>query len=198
MRIIVSSIEGEYRRYKRLGEGAFAQLNDELLCQVGPSGGLSVATIAWHISGNLASRFADFLTTDGEKPWRNRESEFEGRRVNSGELLAKWEVGWKALLAALEGLSDADLSRIVTIRGQEHSVLEALHRSLAHTSYHVGQIVYVGKSLRGSDWQSLSIPPGQSDAYNNWVSAFIASMVDCSSLMLWRSSGCDVKYMSRM
>ena len=166
MRTIVSSIEGEYRRYKKLGEGALAQLSNEQLSQSGPSGGLSVATIAWHISGNLASRFTDFLTTDGEKRWRNRESEFEDRRVTRGDVLAKWEGGWKALSAAPEGLSDDDLSRIVTIRGQEHAVLEALHRSLAHTSYHVGQIVYVAKSLRGSEWRSLSIPPGQSDTYN--------------------------------
>ena len=166
MRTIVSSIEGEYHRYKKLGEGALAQLTDEQLSQAGGNGELSVATISWHISGNLASRFHDFLTTDGEKPWRNRESEFEERRVTRPQLNEKWEGGWSALSLALDALSDDDLSRMITIRGQEHTVLEALHRSLAHTSYHVGQIVYIAKALRGSEWRSLSIPSGQSDAYN--------------------------------
>ena len=165
MRTIISSIEGQYRRYEKLGDDAFAQLDDGQL-STGPSGGLSVASIAWHISGNLASRFTDFLTTDGEKPWRKRDSEFEERDVTRAELQEKWESGWNALGAALEGLDNDDLSRVVTIRRQELAVVDALHRSLSHTCYHVGQIVYVAKVLRGSEWRSLSIPPGQSDSYN--------------------------------
>ncbi len=170
MRTIIASIEGEYRRYKKLGDDAFAQLDEGQLCAPGPPGGLSAASIAWHISGNLASRFTDFLTADGEKQWRKRDSEFEERDVTRAELQEKWAIGWGVLDAALEGLSDDDLSRVVTIRGRECAVLEALHRSLAHTSYHVGQIVYVAKALRGEQWRSLSIPPGQSDAFNEKLS----------------------------
>lgn len=166
MRTIIASIEGEYRRYRKLGDDAFAQLDEAQLGAPGPPGGLSAASIAWHVSGNLASRFTDFLTVDGEKPWRKRDSEFEERDVTRAELQEKWAIGWGVLEAALEGLSDDDLSRVVTIRGRECTVVEALHRSLAHTSYHVGQIVYVAKAHRGSEWRSLSIPPGQSDAFN--------------------------------
>jgi hypothetical protein len=126
----------------------------------------SIAVIVWHIGGNLRSRFTDFLTTDGEKPWRNRDKEFEARVVTREELLAKWESGWQALFGALASLTDADLDRKVTIRGRPLAVSDALLRSLAHTSYHVGQIVYIAKSLKGTAWQTLSIPKGASAAYN--------------------------------
>jgi len=165
MRDLIASIDAEYRRYKTLGEGAINQLADSQLTQVAGSGN-SIVTIVWHLAGNLKSRFTDFLTSDGEKPWRDRDSEFLARHVTRTELQAKWEDGWRALFAALTDLTDAELARTVTIRGQPHTVAEALHRSLAHTSYHVGQIVYVAKALRGADWQSLSIPPGQSAQYN--------------------------------
>ncbi|HXL08555.1 MAG TPA: DUF1572 family protein [Gemmatimonadales bacterium] len=165
MRTLLASIEGEYRRYKSLAEGAMTQVADAALADAAGSDN-SIATIVWHISGNLQSRFTDFLTSDGEKPWRDRDSEFLARRVTRSELLAKWEEGWRVLFAALAGLTDADLERMVTIRSQPHTVAQALHRSLAHASYHVGQIVYVAKALHGADWQSLSIPPGQSARYN--------------------------------
>jgi hypothetical protein len=166
MRTVVSSIEAEYRRYKRLGDESIRQLDAEGLVRQPPGDGNSVAAIAWHISGNLRSRFTEFLTADGEKPWRNREEEFEGRTVSRAELLAKWEDGWKALFTALDGLSDDLLAREVTIRGQAIPVLDALHRSLAHTSYHVGQIVFLAKEVVGEKWKSLSIPKGQSAAFN--------------------------------
>jgi hypothetical protein len=118
------------------------------------------------VSGNLKSRFTDFLTSDGEKPWRNRDEEFDARTVNRADLLAKWEDGWNALFTALDGLTDDLLGREVTIRGQSGSVLEALHRSLAHIAYHVGQIVYLAKESAGTQWTSLSIPKGQSAAFN--------------------------------
>lgn len=143
-----------------------SQLDDAQLSQGGPNGGNSVAVICWHVSGNLRSRFTDFLTSDGEKPWREREEEFRQRTVSRQELVAKWEDGWKVLLDALAGLTDDQLSNTVTLRGQPLLVHEALLRSVTHASYHVGQIVYVAKSLRGSEWQYLSIPPGKSDAYN--------------------------------
>ena len=161
MRDLIASIEAEYRRYKTLGEDAINQLADSQLAQV-PGTGNSIVTIVWHLAGNLKSRFTDFLTADGEKPWRDRDSEFLAREVSRKELQAKWEDGWRVLFAALTDLSDVDLGRTVTIRGEPHTVAQALHRSLAHASYHVGQIVYEAKALRGADWRYLSIPPGQS------------------------------------
>jgi uncharacterized damage-inducible protein DinB len=166
MASVIQSITGEYRRYKALAEGALAQLSDEEICAPGPGGGNSIATICWHISGNLRSRFTDFLTSDGEKPWRNREEEFATRAVSKAALLAHWEQGWSPLLTTLASLSDSDLDRQVIIRGQRFGVDEALHRSLAHTSYHVGQLVYAARAVRGSTWRFLSIPPGQSAAFN--------------------------------
>lgn len=160
-RTVVASIEGEYRRYKSLGENAVNQLPDAQLADAAGSSN-SIAIIVWHLAGNLTSRFTDFLTSDGEKLWRDRDSEFLARQVTRAELQAKWEDGWRVLFAALSALTDADLAKTVTIRGQPHTVAEALHRSLAHTSYHVGQIVFVAKALRGADWRYLSIPPGHS------------------------------------
>jgi hypothetical protein len=166
MRQIVESIEGEYRRYKKLGEAAIAQLADEELCRATSDGSNSVATIVWHVSGNLASRFTDFLQSDGEKPWRDRESEFLARSVTRPELLEKWEKGWAVLLQTLAGLGDEHLAAPVKIRGVALSVVDALHRSLSHTAYHVGQIVFLGKMLRAGGWRYLTIPPGGSAAYN--------------------------------
>ena len=163
---VIESIRGEYQRYKTLAEAAMSQVDEGRLSAAPSSEGNSIATICWHVAGNLKSRFTDFLTSDGEKPWRNREEEFEGRSVSRAALLAKWDDGWSALFAALDGLSDDVLGREVKIRGQGLSVLEALHRSLAHTSYHVGQIVFLAKELVGQNWASLSIPKGQSAAFN--------------------------------
>ena len=167
MRNIVSSLEGEWRRYKALAEGAFRQLRDDELGKSGPGEGNSVATLVWHIAGNLNSRFTDFLSSDGEKSWRDRESEFQPHEgVSRTELLERWNSGWRTLFAALGSFSDEDLSRMVTIRGEKFQAHEALHRLLAHTSYHVGQIVYLAKAFRGAEWNSLSIPPGKSEEYN--------------------------------
>jgi uncharacterized protein DUF1572 len=157
-REIVGSIEREYRRYKGYAEGTFDQLGDEQLALVPAAEGNSVAVLVWHVSGNLKSRFTDFLTTDGEKPWRHRDSEFDERAVTRDQLLAKWNEGFSVLFAALAELEDADLGRTVTIRGEALKVHEALHRSLAHTSSHVGQIVLLGKTMRGEAWQTLTMP----------------------------------------
>ncbi len=167
MATIVDSIRVEFERYKTLAERSFEQLKDEELSQSGPGGGNSMAIICWHISGNLRSRFTDFLTADGEKPWRKRDEEFERRTVARAELLTKWEGGWRALQDALSGLTDADLAQTVTIRSQPQTVHEALHRALAHISYHVGQIVYLAKAFRGAGWQTLTIPLGASEAVND-------------------------------
>jgi Protein of unknown function (DUF1572). len=163
---LIESIRGEYLRYKALAEAAMDQLDDAQLSLAGPNGGNSIAVICWHVAGNLRSRFTEFLTSDGEKPWRQREEEFAARTVTRAELQAKWSAGWEALLGALASMSDEQLQETVTIRGQPLRVHEALHRSLSHASYHVGQIVYLAKALRGADWRYLSIPPGKSDAYN--------------------------------
>ena len=163
---IIDSIRAEYLRYKALAEAAIDQLGDGELSAPGANGGNSIAVICWHVSGNLKSRFTEFLTSDGEKPWRDREEEFEARTVTRSELLSKWDQGWQVLLGTLTTLTDEQLQVNVTIRGQPLRVHEALHRSLAHLSYHVGQIVYVAKSLRGKNWTYLSIPPGKSAAYN--------------------------------
>jgi len=163
---VISSIAAEYRRYKALGQASIAQLSDSELTRPAAGEGNSIAVIVWHIAGNLRSRFTDFRTTDGEKPWRNRDEEFEERVVTREELQAKWESGWETLFAALGMLTDEDLHQEVTIRKQPHSIHEALHRSLAHTSYHVGQMVHIAKSIRGAEWRNLSIPRGQSAAYN--------------------------------
>jgi len=169
MRTVLQSIESEFRRYQRLGEDALRQLDPASLVRRPPGEGNSAAMIVWHVAGNLRSRFTDFLASDGEKPWRDRESEFAAREVAPSAVLAKWEEGWAVLYATLAALSDDDLGRGVTIRGEGLSVLQALHRSLSHTSYHVGQIVFLAKSLRGRDWRWLTIPPGGSEAYNRRV-----------------------------
>ena len=163
---IIESIRAEFLRYKTLAEKAIAQLDGAALSASPGAGGNSIATICWHISGNFRSRFTDFLTSDGEKPWRKRDEEFEPRAVGREELLTTWEQGWAVLLSTLDRLGDEDLDRTVTIRRQSLTVREALLRSLAHASYHVGQIVYAAKVARGDEWRSLSIPPGQSEQYN--------------------------------
>jgi Protein of unknown function (DUF1572) len=159
-REILTSIEEEYERYKKLGEGAFEQSTESELTALPAPDGNSIAIIVWHLSGNLKSRFTDFLTTDGEKPWRDRESEFVTRALTRGEVQAKWDDGWAVLFETLSTLDDSAMPRRITIRGEELSVLQALHRSLAHASYHVGQMVLLAKSFRGSGWRSLSIPRG--------------------------------------
>jgi hypothetical protein len=163
--MVIESIRAESRRYKAAAEAALAQLGDaELAASSGSSN--SAAAIICHLAGNLASRFTDFLTADGEKPWRDREAEFFAPATTRAELTARWERGWSAFFAAVDPLTDADLPRSITIRGQALTVHDALHRSLGHTAYHVGQIVFIAKMVRGASWQYLSIPPGQSQAYN--------------------------------
>lgn len=160
------AVQAEYLRYKVLVEAALAQLEDAELLAPALQGGNSIATICWHVAGNLRSRFTEFLTTDGEKPWRDREDEFAPRSVQRSELRSHWYSGWAALLGTLETLGDADLTTSVTIRGQSLSVQEALFRSLAHVAYHAGQVVYAARVLRGARWRFLTIPPGESAQYN--------------------------------
>jgi len=164
-RDFIDSVSAEYRRYKKLGEGALAQATDaELSHCPGPEDN-SLAMIVWHIAGNLKSRFTDFETADGEKPWRNRDEEFEPRTVSRAEVMAKWDDGWQVVFAVLDRLTDDTLHKVVTIRQQPLTIHQALHRSMAHTSYHVGQMVYIAKALRGSGWRTLSIPRGASQEF---------------------------------
>ena len=162
----VEAITDEFTRYKALGEAAIAQLSDEELALVASAGGNSIIAIVWHLAGNLESRFTDFRTSDGEKPWRDRDEEFALRTVTGADVREKWERGWRALMGALSGLADTDLLASVTIRRQQLRIDQALQRSLAHTAYHVGQIVFLAKQIRSGGWRCLSIPLGGSAAHN--------------------------------
>jgi hypothetical protein len=147
-----------FHTYKSLAEDAITQVPDEALTIVLDADSNSIATIVKHMAGNMRSRWRDFLTTDGEKPDRNRDTEFESPATTRAELIAQWEAGWKCVFDALSPLSDADLGRTVLIRNQPHSVMQAINRQLAHYSYHVGQIVFLAKHFSGEHWTSLSMP----------------------------------------
>lgn len=162
----IESTRKQLDYYKLLGEKTFSQLSDEQLFLKMNEQSNSVATIVKHLWGNMLSRWTDFLTSDGEKEWRKREEEFENDPCTRGELLEKWEQGWACLFEALKSLTDDDLSRIIYIRNQGHTLLEAVNRALCHYAYHVGQIVFIGKMLCGVHWESLSIPKGATSAYN--------------------------------
>ena len=154
------------RTYKRQAEAAMEQAADEELNRTLDPESNSIATIVKHLAGNMRSRWTDFLTSDGEKPDRRRDTEFEAAPANRAELTALWEAGWKCVFEALEPLSDADLGRTVTIRGEPHAVPLALERSLGHTCYHVGQIVQVARVHAGEKWNTLTIPRGGSQQFN--------------------------------
>ncbi|MGC2300480.1 MAG: DUF1572 domain-containing protein [Acidobacteriaceae bacterium] len=157
--------------YKKLGERAMNQLTDSQLFTTLDGEANSIAIIVKHMSGNMLSRWTDFLTTDGEKPTRNRDSEFEAPPATRAALLATWESGWACLFAALEPLTDADLTRTVTIRGEAHSVMQAINRQLAHYPHHIGQIVLLAKHFTGDRWQTLSVPRKGSAEFNRKVAA---------------------------
>jgi hypothetical protein len=158
----------QFRGYKRLGEGALAQLKDqEFVVTLDPESN-SAAIIVKHMAGNMRSRFTDFLTSDGEKPDRHRDQEFElSSETARADVMQWWEAGWSCLFSAIEALRPEDVQRTVTIRGEPHTVLQAINRQLAHHAYHVGQIVFLAKHLRSTDWKSLSIPRGQSEVVNH-------------------------------
>jgi hypothetical protein len=158
-----------FRYYKKLGERALAQVADDQLFYCQDEESNSIAIILKHLAGNMLSRWTDFLTTDGEKPSRNRDTEFEDPPKNREELMRAWEEGWTCLLNTLESLTDSDLTRQVFIRGEAHSVMQAINRQLCHYSYHVGQIVFAAKQRRTGDWSSLTVPRGKSADYNRRV-----------------------------
>lgn len=153
-------------KYKDLGDKTFAQLEDKDFHFKPDGESNSIAVLIKHLSGNMISRFTDFLESDGEKPDRNRDSEFEEDRLNRNELIGVWEKGWKVFYSAFNGLKKEDLLKKITIRNEPHSVIEALNRQAAHYSYHLGQIVYLAKQIKKENWKTLSIPKGGSENYN--------------------------------
>lgn len=155
-----------FETYKSLADKAIAQLEEKDLFFRFDENANSIAQIIQHMAGNARSRFTDFFTTDGEKPDRNRDSEFEYHTYSKAELLEIWENGWNIVFDLLYMMKEDDLSRTVVIRSQNHSALEAINRQVAHYAYHSGQIVMIAKHLRGKNWNSLSIPKGKSDEYN--------------------------------
>ncbi|HSR07440.1 MAG TPA: DUF1572 domain-containing protein [Bryobacteraceae bacterium] len=163
------------RYYKGLVERALAQLSDEQLLAVLDGEANSIAVIVKHLTGNMRSRFTDFLTSDGEKPGRDRDAEFEDPPASREELMALWEQGWRCVFRALEPLTEEDLQRSITIRGEAHSVMQAINRQVAHYSYHCGQIVLLAKHFKSEKWQTLSIPRRKSAEFNRRVEAGEAS-----------------------
>jgi hypothetical protein len=178
LRLTTSYLEDSlelFRYYKKLAERAMQQVSGEHLFAALDGESNSIAIVVKHMAGNMRSRWTNFLTTDGEKPDRNRDGEFEDPPATREELLAMWEEGWNTVFAALEPLSDADLSRTVMIRGEAHSVMQAINRQIAHYAHHIGQIVMLGKHYAGDNWQSLTIPRNRSNEFNQKVAAGQAS-----------------------
>jgi uncharacterized damage-inducible protein DinB len=164
-----------FHYYKKLAEGAMAQVSDEQLFATLDDEMNSIAIIVKHMAGNMRSRWTDFLTRDGEKPDRHRDTEFVEPPATRESLLRLWNEGWERVLQALQPLSDADLQRTVSIRGEPHSVMQAINRQIAHYSYHAGQIVFLAKHFRGSDWKSLTVPRNKSAEFNRKILAGEAS-----------------------
>ena len=158
-----------FRQYKRLAEGAMEQVTDEQLQATLDPETNSIAMIVKHLSGNMRSRWTDFLTTDGEKPDRDRDREFVDPPANRKALMDAWADGWARLFSALEPLSDSDLARTITIRGEAHSVMQAINRQVAHYSLHVGQIVMLAKHFAHDRWQPLTVPKNKSAEFNRQV-----------------------------
>lgn len=167
----LSSTKKQFAYYKLVGEKAIDQLEDEQLFIVANEDTNSIATIIKHIAGNMLSRWTDFLITDGEKEWRNRDTEFANDFKSKEEVLDIWNSGWNCLFATLDSLESENLSQIIYIRNEGHTVVEAINRQLAHYPYHIGQIVFYSKLLKQSSWNSLTIPRNKSVNYNNTMFA---------------------------
>ena len=158
-------IQERFNSVKDLGDKTIDQLSEDDIHWVINDGSNSIAVIVKHLNGNMTSRWSNFLTSDGEKPYRNREQEFEDTLTSRQELITSWDKGWAILMESLSKLAEQDLLKTVYIRSEGHTVLEAIERQLAHYAYHIGQIVFIGKQLKGANWESLSIPKGQSEEY---------------------------------
>ena len=164
-----------FRFYKKMAEGAMEQVTDDQLFLTLDEEMNSIAIIVKHMTGNMRSRWTDFLTSDGEKPDRNRDTEFVDPSATREELLHRWNEGWDTVFHALDPLSDSDLERKITIRGEAHSVMQAINRQIAHYAYHCGQIVFLAKHFKASEWKSLSVPRNRSAEFNRKVLAGEAS-----------------------
>ncbi len=160
------SVVKQFEYYKMLGDNTFNQLTDNDLNWQYNNQSNSISIIVKHCVGNMLSRWTNFLTEDGEKTWRERDQEFEGSYKNKATLITAWKKGWKCLFEAINQLNEADLERIIFIRNQGHTITEAINRQLAHYSYHIGQIVFLGKMITNQNWKSLSIAKGKSVSYN--------------------------------
>jgi len=164
--LYLREVTARLQTLKNLADRALAQVRDEDLAVALDPESNSLAVLICHLGGNFRSRWTDFLTTDGEKPDRDRDSEFEPGTLSREELLARWEDGWGRLFATLASLTEEDLTRTVAIRAEPHSVIQAIERTLAHAAYHIGQIVFLAKHLVGGNWQTLSVPKGGTRAFN--------------------------------
>ncbi len=167
MESYLNSVKKQFEYYKMLGEKAMEQLEENQLFWQYNDESNSIAVIINHITGNMLSRFTDFLTTDGEKPWRNRDAEFNNPFNSKEELMNRWKQGWECLIQVLEQLTEADMERVVYIRNDGHSVVEAINRQLAHYPYHIGQMVFIAKMIKNDQWQTLSIARNKSTDYNS-------------------------------
>jgi hypothetical protein len=166
MNSYITSVIKLFQNYKRQGDRTFDQLSEEELLWRPNSASNSIAMIVQHMEGNMLSRWTNFMTEDGEKEWRKRDAEFDFTKISKSEMTEMWSRGWDCLFEALNSIKEKDLEKIIYIRNQGHTVLEAINRQLAHYSLHIGQILYIGKMLRGEEWQSLSIAKGGSEAFN--------------------------------
>jgi len=163
----LEEVRRQFRGHKRLAEGAIAQVRDDELFIALDSEANSIAITVKHLAGNMRSRFTDFLTTDGEKPDRKRDQEFEMNPATTrADVMRWWEEGWSRVFTAVEALTPDDVTRTVTVRGEPHTVLQAINRQVAHYAYHVGQIVFLAKHFRSGEWKSLSVPRGKSEEVN--------------------------------
>lgn len=162
----LNSVEKQFEYYKILGERTFAQLSEDELFWKFNEETNSIAIIVNHLWGNMKSRWTDFLTADGEKEWRNRDLEFESVIKSKSELIDKWNEGWDCLFKALNTVNESNFSSEIFIRNQSHTIPEAFNRQMMHYAYHIGQIVFIGKMIKGTEWESLSIPKGKSKDFN--------------------------------
>lgn len=163
----LNSIKKQFEYYKSIGEKTFDQLDEKDFFWKFNNESNSISIIVNHLSGNMKSRWTDFLTSDGEKEWRNRDLEFESIIRSKEELLSKWNDGWKCLFEALNSINVKNFDTDIYIRNQSHSIIEAINRQFAHYSYHIGQIVYIGRMIKGNKWKSLTIPKGKSSDFND-------------------------------
>lgn len=164
-KVYLKAVKGRFEDSKKLGDNTFLRLSDSDIHWQPNTESNNIAIIVKHLSGNMISRWTDFLTSDGEKPNRHRDQEFKDTITSVEQLITVWEKGWNQVFATLDSLKSEDLGKSVYIRGEEHTVIEAIERQIAHCSYHIGQIVYIAKLLKGNDWESLSIPLGKSEEF---------------------------------